>query len=234
MHAYEAIEQSLTFIEEHLTKEISTEELAVQIVIAVCVYHFTLTDKSLTLETCFFQSFIRCNTGQLILRPLRKEDVVDLKEWLRDSSVYRYWGKRPGKSTGVLSFASMNVTRIVPLVKSMLIISDMTYQLKIIGKVKNDETGTFIQLEPEYIPGLQALEGFNIFQDYSHSTGLYARFDASGQPFCIRCFFAAIRQRKDLSRSLRIRCYPCGKLYQTTIPRATYGKNFLLLQVRKK
>ena len=25
MHAYEAIEQSLTFIEEHLTKEISTE-----------------------------------------------------------------------------------------------------------------------------------------------------------------------------------------------------------------
>ena len=28
MHAYEAIEQSLTFIEEHLTKEISTEELA--------------------------------------------------------------------------------------------------------------------------------------------------------------------------------------------------------------
>lgn len=28
MHAYEAIDQSLTFIEEHLTKEISTEELA--------------------------------------------------------------------------------------------------------------------------------------------------------------------------------------------------------------
>ena len=32
----------------------------------------------------------------------------------------------------------------------------MTYQLKAIGKVKNDETGTFIQLEPEYIPGLDA------------------------------------------------------------------------------
>ena len=97
----------------------------------------------------------------------------------------------------------------------------MTYQLKAIGKVKNDETGTFIQLEPEYIPGLQALKGFshinvlwwfsdcdndadrnelqteqpyegapevmgvfatrsNIFQDYFHSTGPYARFDASG------------------------------------------------------
>ena len=37
----------------------------------------------------------------------------------------------------------------------------MTYQLKAIGKVKNDENGTFIQLEPEYIPGLQALEGFS-------------------------------------------------------------------------
>ena len=37
----------------------------------------------------------------------------------------------------------------------------MTYQLKAIGKVKNDETGTFIQLEPEYIPGLQALKGFS-------------------------------------------------------------------------
>ena len=37
----------------------------------------------------------------------------------------------------------------------------MSYQLKEIGKVKNDETGAFIQLEPEYIPGLQALEGFS-------------------------------------------------------------------------
>ena len=32
----------------------------------------------------------------------------------------------------------------------------------------------------------------------------------------------------------RIRYCPCGKLYQTTIPRATYGKNLLLLPVRKK
>ena len=31
----------------------------------------------------------------------------------------------------------------------------MSYQLKEIGKVKNDETGAFIQLEPEYIPGRQ-------------------------------------------------------------------------------
>lgn len=37
-------------------------------------------------------------TQRLILRSLRCEDVADLKEWLGDESVYRYWGKRPGKS----------------------------------------------------------------------------------------------------------------------------------------
>lgn len=37
-------------------------------------------------------------TLQLILRPLRYEDVADLKEWLGDKAIYRYWGKRPGKS----------------------------------------------------------------------------------------------------------------------------------------
>lgn len=37
----------------------------------------------------------------------------------------------------------------------------MNYQIKAIGKVKNDENGAFIQLEPEYIQGLQGLEGFS-------------------------------------------------------------------------
>ena len=37
-------------------------------------------------------------TQRLILRPLQKDDVADLKEWLSDASVYQYWGKRPGKS----------------------------------------------------------------------------------------------------------------------------------------
>ena len=35
------------------------------------------------------------------------------------------------------------------------------YQLKPIGKVKNDDSGAFIELEPEYIHGLQALGGFS-------------------------------------------------------------------------
>lgn len=35
------------------------------------------------------------------------------------------------------------------------------YQLKPIGKIKNDDDGAFIELEPEYIPGLQALDGFS-------------------------------------------------------------------------
>lgn len=35
------------------------------------------------------------------------------------------------------------------------------YQLKPIGKVKNNDSGAFIELEQGYIPGLQALEGFS-------------------------------------------------------------------------
>ena len=35
------------------------------------------------------------------------------------------------------------------------------YQLKTIGTVRNDSTGAFIELESEYIPALQALEGFS-------------------------------------------------------------------------
>lgn len=37
----------------------------------------------------------------------------------------------------------------------------MNDQVKAIGKVKHDENGALIQLESEYIPGLQALEGFS-------------------------------------------------------------------------
>lgn len=37
----------------------------------------------------------------------------------------------------------------------------MNYQVKSIGKIKNDENGAYIQLEPEYVLGLQALEGFS-------------------------------------------------------------------------
>lgn len=37
-------------------------------------------------------------TEQLLLRPLRHDDVADLKEWLSDNSLYQYWGKRPGKN----------------------------------------------------------------------------------------------------------------------------------------
>ena len=35
---------------------------------------------------------------RLILRPTRKDDVSDLKEWLPDNSIYTYWGKGPSKA----------------------------------------------------------------------------------------------------------------------------------------
>lgn len=36
-----------------------------------------------------------------------------------------------------------------------------SYQVKPIGRVRNNNNGAWIELEPEYIPGLEALEGFS-------------------------------------------------------------------------
>ena len=38
----------------------------------------------------FVQNKPVLETERLILRPLRKEDVADLKEWLGDSSIYSH------------------------------------------------------------------------------------------------------------------------------------------------
>ena len=35
---------------------------------------------------------------RLILRPIIKEDVNDLKEWTPNREIYKYWGKNPGKA----------------------------------------------------------------------------------------------------------------------------------------
>lgn len=37
-------------------------------------------------------------TERLTLRTLKSSDVADLKEWLSNSTLYQYWGKRPSKS----------------------------------------------------------------------------------------------------------------------------------------
>jgi len=37
-------------------------------------------------------------TKRLILRELEINDVCDLKEWLNDKSIYKYWGKKASKS----------------------------------------------------------------------------------------------------------------------------------------
>ena len=63
----------------------------------------------------------------------------------------------------------------------------MNYQVKAIGKVRNDESGAYIQLEPEYIPGLQALEGFshiNVIWWFSDCDNDVERNELqSGQPY---------------------------------------------------
>ena len=37
-------------------------------------------------------------TRRLVIRPMKKEDVPALKEWIMEPSLYRYWGKGPGVS----------------------------------------------------------------------------------------------------------------------------------------
>ena len=37
-------------------------------------------------------------TPRLLIRPLRKTDVPALKEWMPDKTIYKYWGKGPGKT----------------------------------------------------------------------------------------------------------------------------------------
>ena len=37
-------------------------------------------------------------TDRLTLRPLRREDVPALQEWMPDKELYTYWGKGPGKT----------------------------------------------------------------------------------------------------------------------------------------
>lgn len=37
-------------------------------------------------------------TGRLSLRPLCREDVPALREWMPDKAMYAYWGKSPGRT----------------------------------------------------------------------------------------------------------------------------------------
>ncbi len=37
-------------------------------------------------------------SDNLILRPLNKNDVNDLKEWTPNKEIYKFWGKNPGKN----------------------------------------------------------------------------------------------------------------------------------------
>ncbi len=35
---------------------------------------------------------------KLVIRPLKDKDIEDLREWTPDKSIYKYWGKNPGKT----------------------------------------------------------------------------------------------------------------------------------------
>lgn len=61
------------------------------------------------------------------------------------------------------------------------------YQVKPIGKIKNDGRKTWIQLEPEYIPGIKALSGFSHIHVIWWSSGCDNQTDRNtlqvGQPY---------------------------------------------------
>ena len=37
-------------------------------------------------------------TDRLVLRPLKPSDADALREWMPDKSIYKYWGKCPGRT----------------------------------------------------------------------------------------------------------------------------------------
>lgn len=37
-------------------------------------------------------------TERLCIRPMKKEDVPALREWMPDNTIYKYWGKGPSKA----------------------------------------------------------------------------------------------------------------------------------------
>ena len=51
----------------------------------------------MSLNDYIFQKPI-IQTERLILRPLVESDVVALREWLADKSIYKYWGKSASKT----------------------------------------------------------------------------------------------------------------------------------------
>lgn len=63
----------------------------------------------------------------------------------------------------------------------------MTYEVHSIGKISNTESGTFLELEPQYVPALQALDGFshiNVIWWFSGCDNKEARnFLAVRQPY---------------------------------------------------
>ena len=48
------------------------------------------------------------DTEHLTLRVLTPNDIEDLKEWISDLSIYKYWGKQPSKGEKSQSYYLKN------------------------------------------------------------------------------------------------------------------------------
>lgn len=90
---------------------------------------------------------------RLILRPLIKTDVEDLREWTPNKEIYKYWGKNPGKAD--LKPELMFEKKEKPS-KSFHLGIGLKEQNKIIGDIyiylieKNKKAKVAIRLNPTY------------------------------------------------------------------------------------
>lgn len=90
---------------------------------------------------------------RLILRPLIKNDVDDLKEWTPNKSIYTYWGKNPGKNN--LHPELMFEKKAKPT-KSFHLGIELKDENKVIGDIyiylieKDKKAKVAIRLNPKY------------------------------------------------------------------------------------
>ncbi|MDO5557726.1 MAG: GNAT family N-acetyltransferase [Clostridia bacterium] len=45
----------------------------------------------------YIESKPKIESKRLVLRPLIREDIEDLRQWTPNREIYKYWGKNPGK-----------------------------------------------------------------------------------------------------------------------------------------
>lgn len=90
---------------------------------------------------------------RLVLRPLTKDDIEDLREWTPNKDIYKFWGKNPGKAD--LNPELMFV-KVEKLSKSFHLGIELKQNKKVIGDIyiylieRDKKAKVAIRLNPLY------------------------------------------------------------------------------------